>query len=229
MPASHPHGSQGHSGALKRDRSTRTGLDAPVLVLNRHFSPVRITTARHAFLLLYVGRARALDRRFEPHPWEGWASAPVEPEDETVGTTRGKIRVPRVLLLSGYARVPQAPLRLSRRNIFVRDTFTCQYCGARPGARELNLDHVVPRSRGGRSSWENLVTSCRQCNLGKGDATPDEAGMPLRSTPKRPSWTMALMMAAPSSRYPEWEPFLLGVGQAPSDGAPEGDEADAAE
>ena len=204
-----------------------------MLVLNRHFSPVRITTARQAFLLLYIGRARALDRRFEPHPWDGGAHGPLEPGDETVGTPRGKIRVPRVLLLSGYSRTPQAPLRLSRRNIFVRDGFTCQYCMARPGVRELNLDHVVPRSRGGRSSWENLVTSCRDCNLDKGDATPDEAGMPLRTTPKRPSWSMALMMSAPTSRYPEWEPFLVGVGHAPSEpaegNAAEGDEADAAE
>jgi 5-methylcytosine-specific restriction endonuclease McrA len=237
VPASQLHGSQGQSqgSGLRRDRATRTGLDAPVLVLNRHFSPVRITTARQAFLLLYIGRARALDRRFEPHPWDAWASSPLEPGDETVGTPRGKIRVPRVLLLSGYSRTPQAPLRLSRRNIFVRDGFTCQYCGVRPGVRDLNLDHVVPRSRGGRSSWENLVTSCRDCNLGKGWSTPDEAGLTLRSTPKRPSWSMALMMAAPSSRYPEWEPFLVGIGPPPRDPGDErgpddeSDEADAAE
>lgn len=194
-----------------RDRSTRAGLDAPVLVLNRHFQPVRITNARQAYMLLYIGRARALDRRFEPHAWESWAASPVEPDDETVGTPRGKVRVPRVLLLSGYARVPQAPLRLSRRNLFMRDGFTCQYCGIRPGTKELNLDHVLPRSRGGRSTWENLVTSCRTCNLNKGHATPEEAGMVLRTVPKRPSWSMALVMASPSVRYPEWEPFLAGV------------------
>lgn len=208
-----------------RDRATRTGLDAPVLVLNRHFQPVRITTAKQAFLLLYIGRARALDRRFEPHPWERWIETSLEAEDEAIGTPRGHVRVPRVLLLSGYSRMPQAPLRLSRRNIFLRDGFTCQYCSVRPGMRELNLDHVLPRSRGGRSSWDNLVTSCRECNLTKGHWTPEEAGMLLRARPARPSWGMALLMAAPSTRYPEWEPFLAGVS------APEliGDEDEAAE
>lgn len=218
---------KGPQGALARDRTTRTGLDAPVLILNRNFSPVRITTARQAFLLLYIGRARALDRAYEPHGWEAWSSTALGPQDESVGTPRGPIRVPRVLLLSGYSRTPQTPLRLSRRNIFLRDGFTCQYCAIRPGVRDLNLDHVIPRSRGGKSSWDNLVTSCRECNLTKGWATPEEAGMRLRSVPRRPTWSAALMMAAPSSRYPEWEPFLVGVSLPPGDGA-EG-EADAAE
>lgn len=197
--------------APARERTTRTGLDAPVLVLNRHFQPVRITTARHAFLLLYMARARALDRRFEPLGWTEWSRLDAEADDETIGTSSGRVRVPRVLLLSVYARTPQAPLRLSRRNVFLRDAFTCQYCGDRPAARELNLDHVIPRSRGGRSSWENLVTSCRDCNLEKGWSTPEEAGMNLRRRPARPSWSAALRMAAPTTRYPEWEPFFGAI------------------
>ena len=197
--------------APARERITRTGLEAPVLVLNRHFQPVRITTARQAFLLLYMARARALDRRFEPVAWTEWACLDPGEGDETIGTSRGPICVPRVLLLVGYARTPQAPLRLSRRNIFLRDGLTCQYCGSRPHARELNLDHVIPRSRGGRSSWENLVTSCRDCNLEKGWATPEEAGMTLRMRPARPSWSAALRMAAPTTRYPEWEPFFGSI------------------
>jgi 5-methylcytosine-specific restriction endonuclease McrA len=195
----------------------KTGLAAPVLVLNRSFQPVRITTARHGFTLLYLGRARALDRTYEPHDFHQWSALAVAAEDEAIGTPRGRIRVPRVLLLSGYNRVPHAPLRLSRRNIFLRDAFTCQYCGRRPGTRELNLDHVMPRSRGGRSTWENLVTSCRDCNLTKGWATPDEAGMLLKTRPTRPGWSTALVMAAPTRRYVEWEPFLAGI-EAPAMG-----------
>ncbi|AKF07879.1 HNH endonuclease family protein [Sandaracinus amylolyticus] len=214
----------------KPGRAAKTGLAAPVLVLNRSFQPVRITTARHGFTLLYLGRARALDRAYEPHDFSQWASLSSSHEvhdgDEFVGTPRGRIRVPRVLLLSGYNRVPHAPLRLSRRNIFLRDSFTCQYCGRRPGTRELNLDHVMPRSRGGRSTWENLVTSCRDCNLRKGWATPDEAGMLLRSRPVRPGWSTALVMAAPTRRYVEWEPFLAGI-ETPV--FPEDDDIEAAE
>jgi 5-methylcytosine-specific restriction endonuclease McrA len=217
------------SGAARSPGHGKTGLCAPVLVLNRSFQPVRITTARHGFTLLYLGRARALDRSFEPHDFHQWASASSALDggegDEFIGTPRGRIRVPRVLLLAGYNRVPHAPLRLSRRNIFLRDGFTCQYCGERPGTRELNLDHVMPRSRGGRSTWENLVTSCRGCNLRKGWATPEEAGMLLRSRPVRPGWSTALVMAAPTRRYVEWEPFLAGL---PAPMLPD-DEIDAAE
>ena len=188
--------------------TTKTGLHAPVLVLNKNFAPVRITTARQAFTLLFLGRARALDARFEPHSWDDWAGAEPLNDDETIGTPRGLIRVPRVLLLVSYGRVPNAPLRLSRRNIFLRDSFTCQYCGGRPQVRDLNLDHVLPKSRGGKSTWDNLVTSCRGCNLKKGFKLPDECGMLLRTRPSRPGWGAALRMAAPTQRYPEWTPFL---------------------
>lgn len=197
--------------------TTKTGLAAPVLVLNRNFAPVRITTARQAFTLLFLGRARALDARFEPHAWDEWASSEPSVTDETIGTARGPIRVPRVLILVSYGRVPTAPLRLSRRNIFLRDQFTCQYCGDRPHVRDLNLDHVVPKSRNGKSTWDNLVTSCRHCNLKKGYRLPDECGMIPRSRPTRPGWSAALRMAAPTQRYPEWGPFLgqvTGIGDA---------------
>lgn len=200
------------------ERGARTGLDAPTLVLNRSFQPVRITTAKHAFTLLYLGRARALDGSFEPMDFEQWASVRPGPDEDAIGTTRGPIRVPRVLVLSGYNRVPSAPLRLSRRNVFLRDGFTCQYCGGRPPVRDLNLDHVMPRSRGGRSTWDNLVTSCRTCNVKKGFATPEECGMIPRARPHRPNWSMALRMAAPSTRYAEWEPFLEGLPDGGRDG-----------
>ena len=231
--------------AAQAQPAAKAGLAAPVLVLNRSFQPVRITTARHGFTLLYLGRARALDRSYEPHDFSQWAAlsshahgashgtpeGAADAHEEFIGTPRGRIRVPRVLLLSGYNRVPHAPLRLSRRNIFLRDGFTCQYCARRPGTRELNLDHVMPRSRGGRSTWENLVTSCRDCNVRKGWATPEEAGMLLRSRPARPGWSTALIMAAPAKRYVEWEPFLAGIDtpHLPDDERPDDDEQDAAE
>lgn len=188
----------------------RTGLRSPVLVLNRNYQPVRITDAKQAFAMLFRGRARALDRAYEPYDFEGWLER-VDADAEQIGTARGPITIPRVLLLENYGRVPRAPLRLSRRHIYLRDDHTCQYCGLQPGPKELNLDHVLPRSRGGRSSWENLVTSCRPCNLSKGYATPEEAGMTLARKPVRPSWNMALSLAAERRRFPEWEPFLVSV------------------
>jgi len=194
--------------------SPRTGLRSPVLVLNRGYQPVRITDARNGLSMLYLGRARVLDASFEPHDFGEWLGRLPGDHDEAIGTTRGAICVPRVLLLNEFNRVPRPPLRLSRRHVYMRDEHTCQYCGARPGVKELNLDHVLPRSRGGRSTWENLVTSCRRCNLEKGGSTPSEAQMRLLRRPSRPSWSLALSLAAQRRRFVEWEPFVGAVAPA---------------
>ena len=106
--------------------------------------------------------------------------------------------------------MPRTPLRLSRRNIFLRDEHTCQYCGSR---KDLTLDHVLPRSRGGTSTWENLVACCRECNLAKGRRTPEEAKMPLRRQPVRPTWTVVVQLTGVHDPLPAWEPFLGDVGR----------------
>jgi len=183
-------------------------------VLNRGYQPVRITDARDGFAMLYMGRARALDALFEPYDFWEWKSREPSDLDESIGTARGPVCIPRVLLLNDYNRVPRTPLRLSRRNVYMRDDYMCQYCGRRPGLKELNLDHVHPRSRGGRSTWENLVTSCRRCNLEKGGETPEEANMLLKTRPVRPSWSLALTLAASRRRFVEWEPFIGPAGGA---------------
>src|SRR5688572_9937880 len=187
------------------------GLSAPVLVLNRSFQPVRVTNARIAYTMMFLGRARELDAGFEPHDFEAWVRFAPRDGEEWIGTSRGQLRIPRVLLLATYNRVPRAAVRLSRRNIFLRDAYTCQYCGRSPHARDLNLDHVMPRSRGGKSSWDNLVTSCRDCNLRKGGSTPEECGMLLRRPPVRPTWNAAVQLAAAPRRFQEWEPFLVAT------------------
>jgi 5-methylcytosine-specific restriction endonuclease McrA len=183
------------------------GLEAPVLLLNRHYQAVRVTSARRAFTLLYVGSARALDDRYEAYDFAQWPQLEL-PGYEMIGTMQGAVCVPRVLLLSRYGRVPSTALRLSRRNVYLRDDFTCQYCGEQRPTKDLNLDHVTPRSRGGRATWENLVTSCRGCNFAKGSATPEGAGMRLLRQPVRPSWSTAAALAAAPRSFSEWEPFL---------------------
>lgn len=171
---------------------------------------MRVTTARRALMMLFAGNARALDASYDAHDFSSWAGLPIAPEmnDDVIGTSSGPLRIPRVLLLSRYGRVPRANLRLSRRNVFMRDGYTCQYCGVSPALSELNLDHVTPRSRGGPATWENLVTSCRPCNLRKGSSTPDEAGMRLRTKPVRPAWTASVLLATTRRRFHEWDPFL---------------------
>ncbi|MDC0748809.1 HNH endonuclease [Polyangium mundeleinium] len=198
-----------HPTILSPERRSRDPLTLPVLALNRHFHPVQVTTARRAFLLLFGGAAHAIDEAGEVHDFSSWRGLPVRDSDDGLSIVGGSLRVPRVLHLRRYERVRRPTVRLSRRNVMLRDAHQCQYCLKRPPVRDLNIDHVVPRSRGGVDSWENLVTACRPCNLRKGRRTPEEASMRLLRTPTAPRWSasMLLLLGRPEP-FKEWEPFL---------------------
>ncbi|MFO0755623.1 MAG: HNH endonuclease [Byssovorax sp.] len=184
-------------------------LELPVLVVNRLFQPLQVTSARRAFLLLFGGAALALDESGDLHDFSAWRKLPVRAEDDLLPIVDGSLRVPRVLHLRRYERVRRPPIRLSRKNVMLRDAHQCQYCARTPLVRELNIDHVMPRSRGGGDTWENLVTACRVCNLRKGRRTPEEAGMRLLRTPAPPRWSAAaqILMGTPRP-FDEWVPFL---------------------
>lgn len=184
-------------------------LNVPVLLLNRHFAPVSVTSVRRGIVLLFAGVALAVDERGDSHDFDTWRSLPVRVTDDGLPVVGGALRIPRVLHLIRYDRAPRFGVRLTRRNLLLRDNYRCQYCGDEPGVRELNVDHVVPKSRGGRDTWDNLVISCRDCNLEKGKRTPDEAGMRLLRAPAKPGWSTAAHIAL-TTRMPftEWRPFL---------------------
>lgn len=183
-------------------------LDTHVLVLNRYYQPVRVTDVRRALVMLYVGVARALDHQFRQFDFHSWAELGAQLGDDTVSTVSRRILVPRVLVLQAYARVPVGRIRFSRHNIFVRDEHTCQYCGRDLPRKQLNLDHVVPRSQGGKTNWENVVASCIPCNVKKGGRTPRQAGMVLRRAPQRPRWVDIVRPPSMRGHYREWLPFL---------------------
>ncbi|OGQ80824.1 MAG: HNH endonuclease [Deltaproteobacteria bacterium RIFOXYA12_FULL_58_15] len=183
-------------------------LDAHVLVLNRNFQPISVVGVRRAFVMLYLGVARALDREYRQLDFPSWAALSSEFHDETVGTSNRRICIPRVLVLQVYDRVPVGRIRFSRHNIFVRDDHQCQYCGKKLPRKKLNLDHVIPRSRGGKTNWENVVASCFPCNQKKGGHNPQEAGMRLIRKPKRPRWSQIAHPPRMRARYREWLPFL---------------------
>ena len=189
-------------------RTLRNALSTQVLVVNRCLQAVHITSARRAFVLLYTEVAKALDETWIGQDFRAWTSVAPREGEPSLGTSRGLIRIPRVIQLIDYDRMPRATVRLSRRNIFLRDAYMCQYCAKRSSARDLNLDHVMPRSRGGPTTWENVVCSCRVCNLEKGGRTPAEAGMKLLRRPARPRWSPVLALAFTPARPKEWEPFL---------------------
>ncbi|MBK8014924.1 MAG: HNH endonuclease [Deltaproteobacteria bacterium] len=186
-------------------------LESSVLVLNRVYQPVSITTVRRAFVLLYQGTARAIDREFQTFDFESWAALSAELKTkDVIHTVSRTIRVPRVIILQVYDRIPRLNVRFSRQNIYLRDQCTCQYCGRRLPRSDLNLDHVVPKSKGGRTTWENVVCSCIRCNLEKGGHTPAEAGMRLLKRPTRPKWSPFEGTTGESRRraYDDWRPFL---------------------
>lgn len=182
--------------------------NSAVLVLNRHFQPIHITNARRAFSLLYLGVAQALDRQFRAFDFEDWAQVSAEMGDDVIHTIDRVIRVPRVIVLQIYDRIPKTKVRFSRHNIYMRDGNTCQYCGRTLPRTDLNLDHVVPRAQGGRTTWENVVCCCVDCNLAKGARTPEQAGVHLLKQPVRPRWTPTFRGAGSVVRYREWLPFL---------------------
>ena len=113
-----------------------------------------------------------------------------------------------MIVLQLYDRIPKTKVRFSRHNIYMRDGNTCQYCGLELPRTDLNLDHVVPRAQGGRTTWENVVCCCIDCNLSKGARTPEQAGLKLLKSPVRPRWTPTFRTNGGKVRYREWLPFL---------------------
>ena len=142
-------------------------LQRPVLVLNASYEPINICGARRALVLVLKGVASAEEESLN-----------------AVHSARAAIRLPSVIRLLEYRRIPHQTRALSRKNILLRDRNTCQYCGKILAAGELTLDHVIPRSRAGESAWENLVACCHVCNNRKGSRTPEEAGMRLLRLPR---------------------------------------------
>lgn len=183
-------------------------LSTNVLVLNRSYFPVHVTTLKRAFCMLYQGVARAIDNEYKTFDFKSWSELSAAAHDETIGLVGRVVRVPRVVVLVAYDRMPKRGVRFSRMNILLRDRHTCQYCGKKFLRSNLNLDHVVPRSQGGVTSWENVVASCHDCNRKKGGLTPKEAGMKLIHQPFKPSSVPFLGLTRQSIRYEEWKPFV---------------------
>ncbi len=189
-------------------------LSTKVLVLNRSYFPVHVTSVRRAVCLLYQGIAKAVDHQYRTFDFNSWSDLAAVRDDDTISLVDRVIRVPRVILLIGYDRVPKRQVRFSRFNVFSRDNNTCQYCGEKLPRSELNLDHVIPRSQGGLSTWENMVCSCFTCNRVKGGRMPEEARMRLIRKPFRPEWTPFMLETFSFKRYHEWRPYLNMVDAA---------------
>jgi 5-methylcytosine-specific restriction endonuclease McrA len=182
-------------------------LARPTLVLNRNWQPVNVTPVARALVMVWNATARVVDPAdYQVYNWSDWAQLLPPAGEPFVQAVRRRLRVPEVVTLTNYDRLPTATVSFSRRNIFKRDHYACQYCGGQPGSEELTIDHVVPRARGGLSTWENCVLACMWCNKRKADRLPDEAGMRLRRRPFRPTWKP--LYADHQIRIASWAKFI---------------------
>jgi 5-methylcytosine-specific restriction endonuclease McrA len=186
-------------------------LSDGVLVLNRNWSAVHVCTVKRAITLLFQGYARVVGNDYQIHDFESWRQVSQHVEkagNEFIHTPSFPILVPEVILLTGFGKMPPRTVKFNRRNIYMRDHYTCQYCGVKPHREELTIDHIIPRCRGGRSTWENVVLACQSCNSAKGSMLAEEAGMQLARTPRRPHWLSTLRSTLKGPERPIWQRFV---------------------
>ena len=199
-----------------------SNLNGSVLVLNRFYMAVHVVAVRRALVLLYRELAEVInveDGHYHNYDFATWMEMSeflladpehVIDEQDVVRSVNFSLMIPRVVRLNFYDKVPQLTLRFNRRNLFARDSNTCQYCGRQLPLSQLSFDHVIPRCRGGKTTWENVVCCCLKCNSKKGDRTVSQAGMKLIRTPTRPRQNPLLKVKLDNPKYEIWRTFLGG-------------------
>ena len=188
-------------------------LDSPVLVLNRLWQPIHTCSARRALKLVCVGHAQIVqtegEAQYQTHDFDSWLDYSTENvAEEMIHSVQLAVRVPKIVVLSFYDRLPRKEVKFTRHNVFLRDKFTCQYCGNPFAERDLNLDHVHPRDKGGKTTWENIVTSCIRCNTRKANKLAHEVDMKLMRPPATPRWRPLFGMRGDAPTDESWRQFL---------------------
>lgn len=190
-----------------------SAVSSPVLVLNRNWQPINVCTAKRAIKLVAseydcgTPKARVIncdDKSFQTMEWSDWSDLRPKEDGSGLQCVDLILRVPEVIVLSKYDGYPVNKVHFSRRMLYKRDEYTCQYCGCKPKSSELTLDHVQPKSRGGKTKFDNCVLACVECNSFKADRTPEEAKMKLLRKPKRPQQNLL----KGDYRVESWEQFL---------------------
>jgi 5-methylcytosine-specific restriction endonuclease McrA len=190
-------------------------LSRRVLVLNRLWQAVNIVGVKRALSLLMQEHAQVIDTSdgnfniLDVGQWIDYSLAnPPRCDSEAIHTIRLRLRLPHVMLLRQYDKVPTKEVKFNRQNVFERDGYECQYCGGHFHEHDLNLDHIIPRDMGGRTTWENIVTSCIKCNTRKANRLPHQAGMHLKRKPDRPRYRPFVQSVPVDEREDEWTSFL---------------------
>lgn len=181
-------------------------MDRSTLKLNSSWQFIGFTTIQDGITKIWNGNATAIcPDTFQEYTWSDWSKLEAK-ADLYIPTHQGRIRFPEVIKCNHYGRVPRVSVPFSRRNIHKRDNYTCQYCGKMPGSKELSIDHIVPSSKGGKSTWENCVLACTSCNKRKSDLSLRASGLHLLSIPSKPNWSPTY--AIPNLRLDSWSKFV---------------------
>lgn len=202
--------------------SPGSGLTANVLVLNKFYQAIRVVNVKRAFSLLAKDIAEVVHIETDPTGQSVWQNMDLsewtqlsllkkqfEPDGfDWIHTVRFAMAVPKIIRLLGYDKLPRQDVKFNRRNIFARDGNRCQYCGRKFSTVDLSLDHVIPRSQGGKSTWDNIVCCCVKCNVKKGGRTPEQAHMKLLSKPVKPKRSPVIGFKLADARYKSWKQFL---------------------
>lgn len=198
---------------------SKTSLQEKVLVLNKYYQAIQITTLQRAICHLVKGTAKVITPDWTTHTFEEWIKISKFYENGSsqdlkfVRSPSITLLVPDAIYLPYYESLPQSEVIFSRQNLFLRDKFTCQYCGKLlKNPKERTIDHVIPKSRGGKTVWTNVVLCCKKCNLKKGNRTPEEAGLKLLKTPRAPRWQALILEEFPKHKKERWKPFLNFAG-----------------
>ncbi len=184
-------------------KTMNTLLSESVLVLNRNWLAVRVCSVKRALILLYREVAQVVTPDYETYNFESWCEISRLARERVIHTPAFKIKVPDVIKLLSYTKTPPLDVKFNRR-----DNFTCQYCGRKAPKDELTIDHIVPRSRGGKSTWGNVVIACMACNARKGDKYLAQCGLNLRTKPKKPHWLVTCRKFFTPKKKSVWEKFI---------------------
>jgi len=161
--------------------------------------------------MLYLGAAKAVDMNYETFDFESWSEISSLKKSETIRTVSKTIKIPRVIIVLRYDKVHSKEVKFNRYNIFKRDRSVCQYCKNSFPKNELSIDHVVPKSLGGKTTWENVVCCCLTCNRRKGSNFLSETAMSLTTKPIKPSWELLSNIYLRTVKFEEWKPFLSSI------------------
>jgi len=182
-----------------------------VLILNKHWIPINTTTAKHSFALMYTHNARGMmieEDKLVPLEWREWISLEVNENDRKVKTVRGFVKIPTVIVLNHYDKIPRQIIKFTQKSLWERDNFTCQYTGKKVTRTNGNIDHIIPRSQGGKTSWENCVIAHKEINAIKADRTPEQAGLKLLKKPSAPRFMPVSFYIKNKDEIQDWDLFL---------------------